>query len=368
MRLPLSILLISSSFAASGQQDSSKIIYDVSAKFLYSSIWTERGSLQQFTKDHPWSLQIDFGILKNSQLAWNYCNCYTRNGLSIGYVNFDNPSKLGNAYTFSVFTEPVLILRNRFSLSVRGNAGFAYLNKLYDSISNKESIFFSTKLSYYLALGLNASYQLNKDFKLSVSSQFNHISNGGRRDPNEGVNFPSMNLGLSYVINSQKLERRPTEKFSDKTFEVIVHAFGALRTAQATVLWPEEKRLVSGVNLGLVKRIGRLNAFGAGGEIYYDGINSVNQQRSGKIQQTTVGGVSIQHYLFSGKLLFGQQFAWYVTPNTGYQKNIYQRYFLEYEVKRNWYAGVSLKAHGDQSDYLAISVGYFLVLPPKHGK
>jgi len=48
-----------------------------------------------------------------------------------------------------------------------------------------------------------------------------------------------------------------------------------------------------------------------------------------------MGGLSLQHYLILGKLLFGQQFAWYVTSNTGYQKNIYQRYILEYEVKRN---------------------------------
>lgn len=362
MRVSVFILLFILSFAASGQHDSSKIVYDVSARFLHSFIWTERGSLQQFTKDHPWSLQIDFGILKNSQQTWNYCNCYTRNGLSVGYINFDNPSKLGQAFTFSAFTEPVLILRNRFSLSARGNAGFAFLNNVYDSVSNKESIFFSTKLSYYLALGLNASYQLNKDFKLTVSGQFNHISNGGRRDPNEGLNFPSVNLGLSYSINPQKLERRPIEKFTDKSWSIIVHTFGGQRIAQATSIRPEAKRLVSGINIGLIKRIGRLNALGAGGEIYYDGINSVTQQRTGHILQTTVGGVSIQHYLFLGKLLFGQQFAWYVTSNTGYEKNTYQRYFLEYEVVKYWYAGVSLKAHADQSDYLAISVGHHIKL------
>jgi len=142
----------------------------------------------------------------------------------------------------------------------------------------------------------------------------------------------------------------------------MIHAFGGQRIAQATSIFPEEKRVVSGINLGLIKRIGRLNAFGVGGEIYYDGINSITQQRSGHILTTTVGGISIQHYLFFGKLLFGQQFAWYVTPNTGFQNNRYQRYFLDYEVKQNWYAGVSLKAHGDQSDYLAISIGHHFKL------
>ncbi len=356
MRSVLSILFIIS-FAASGQKDSSRI-FDVSPRFLYSSIWTGRGSLQTFTKDHPWSIQIDVGVLKNSQRAWNYCNCYTRNGFSIGYINFANPTQLGKAFTFSAFTEPKLILRKRFALSIRGSVGFAFLNKVYDSVVNKETIFFSTKLSYYLTMGMNASYQLNGNFKLSLSSNFNHISNGGKRDPNEGMNFPSMNLGVSYIINPQQLARRPNQKFDDKTIGIIIHAFGAQRVAHASGVWPEEKRLVMGVNMGLVKRIGRLNAFGAGGEIYYDGINSIFQQRSGQMQQTTVGGVSIQHYLSLGKLLLGEQFAWYFTPNTGYSKNIYQRYFIEYEVKRNWYAGVSLKAHGDHSDYLAFSTGY----------
>src|SRR5258707_12922577 len=176
MRLPISILIIFSSQIAFTQIDSSKIIYDVSTRFLYSSIWSGRGSLQQFTLDHPWSVQFDFGLLKNSQKAWNYCNCYSRNGLSIGYINFANPSQLGKAFTVSVFAEPILILRERFSLSLRGGTGFAFLNKVYDSVANKENIFFSATLSYYLAGSINTSYLLNKSFKITASAQFNHIS------------------------------------------------------------------------------------------------------------------------------------------------------------------------------------------------
>ncbi|MBI3483466.1 MAG: acyloxyacyl hydrolase [Bacteroidetes bacterium] len=359
MRQPISILIIFISQIAFSQTDSSQIIYDLSARFLYSSIWSGRGSLHQFTLDHPWGMQLDFGLLKNSQHAWNYCNCYSRNGVSIGYIDFANPDKLGNAFTVSIFAEPVLILRKRFSLSLRGNTGFAFLSKVYDSLTNKESIFFSAKFSYYLAAGLNASYQLNKNLNALAGVQFNHISNGGRRDPNEGMNFPSINFSIDYIINPQKLERRAKEKFNDKIYSLMIHVFGAQRPAQASSLWPEEKRMVTGASVGLIKRIGRFDGIGAGGEIYYDGINSVYQQRSGQTLQTTVGGASIQHYLFFGKLLFGQQFAWYLTPNTGYQRNIYQRYFLEYEVKKNWYAGISLKAHGNHSDYMAFSTGYY---------
>jgi hypothetical protein len=357
------VLFLLSAFArCHSQADTSKIIHSLSAKFGYSIIWTGRGSLQQFTKDHPWSIQLDWGITKNTRRAWNYCNCYSENGVSLGYINFANPQQLGKAVTIAAFAEPYLIWGRRFQLSLRGSAGLAFLNKVYDSISNKDAIFFSTKTSFVLGLGVNAHWQLNPKWKVSAAVQFNHISNAGRKDPNEGMNFPGGVLGVSYLFNPQPLVRRTKEPFADKTFSLVVHGFGGVRTAWSDANWPEDKRLVIGTNIGLIKRLGRIIGIGAGGEYYYDGINEVYQQRTGQTIQTSVGAVSVQNYIFFGKLLFGQQFAWYVTANTGYQKNIYQRYLLEYEVKRNWYAGVTLKAHGDHSDYLAISTGYFFKL------
>jgi hypothetical protein len=176
------------------------------------------------------------------------------------------------------------------------------------------------------------------------------------------MNFPGLTIGVTYTVNPKLLEQRARERFTNKTLNLVVHGFGGIRTAWGDANWPEEKRILIGANIGLIKRLGRMEGIGVGGEYYYDGINEVYQQRSGQTIQTNVGGVSIQNYLFFGKLLFGQQFSWYVTPSTGFQKNIYQRYILEYEVKRNWYAGVTLKAHGDHSDYLAVSTGYFLKL------
>lgn len=345
-----------------GQAGSSNIIYTLSAKAGYTSIWTGRESLQQFTQDHPWSVQLDFGVLKNTTQAWNYCNCYSENGVSLGYINFANPEKLGRALTVAAFTEPYLVSGKHFQLSLRGTAGFAFLNKVYDSIANKDAIFFSTKLSFVLGLGLNVGWRLNQNWRLTAAAQFNHISNAGRKDPNEGMNFPGVNLGVNYTLHPQQLEKRTKERFADKNISLLVHAFGNIRTAWADANWPEEKRLVTGANIGLIKRLGRIEGLGVGGEYYYDGINEVYQQRSGETIQNSVGGLSIQNYLLLGKLLFGQQFAWYVTPNTGFQKNIYQRYLLEFELKKNWYAGFTLKAHGDHSDYFAFSTGYFFKL------
>jgi hypothetical protein len=343
-------------------QSLDSVVHELSIKFQYTSIWTERTSLRPFTQDHPWSVQIDWGITHNSKKSWSYCNCYTQNGLSVGYINFSDPTHLGQAMTFAAFTEPYIFRSDRFSLSVRGGTGLAFLNKLYDSTSNREAIFFSTKMSYLLSLGINVSYRLSDYFYMKASAQLNHISNGGRKDPNEGMNFPGGLISLNYVLSPKPFPVRLKEKFTHKPLGVIAHAFGSTRTAQATSVFQAESRLVLGLNLGLMKRIGRMNGLAIGGEYYYDGINEVYHQRTNQLLQTIVGGLNLQHYLFLGKLLFGQQVAWYLTPNTGFQNSIYQRYFLEYEVKKNWYAGFTLKAHGDHSDYFAFATGYFFKL------
>jgi hypothetical protein len=340
--------------------DSLRPVHSLTVNVQHNSIWTERGNLQPFTMNHPTAVTIDWNILRNTHRAWSYCNCYSNNGLSLGYIDFANPSKLGHAVTFSAFAEPYLLYTNRFQISFRGSAGFAFLNKVYDSLTNRDAIFFSEKVSFLLALGTAVSFRLNDHVRLKATVQFNHISNGGRKNPNEGLNFPGLGLAVDYTLRPRPLVRRAKSPFRQNSFGVMMHVFGNRRVAFADGSWPEEGRLVLGLNAGVVRRVSRLNGVGAGGEVYYDGINSVYGQRSGLPLQTFASALSIQHYLFLGKLLFGQQLAWYVTPNTGFQSNFFQRYFLEYEVKRNWYAGVSLKAHGDQSDFIALSAGYLL--------
>ncbi|MBS1680408.1 MAG: acyloxyacyl hydrolase [Bacteroidetes bacterium] len=338
-------------------QNKDSVIYSFGAKWQYASIWTNRTILQPFTQSHPQSFQFDLGVLKNTNQAWNNCGCYSQNGLSVSYTDFNN-SKLGHAFTIAAFTQPLLYNSNRFQLSIRGSAGLAFVNKLYDSISNKDNIFFSASSSFYLGLGLNFSFRISNHLQAISSLQFNHISNGGKRDPNEGMNFPAVNVVVNYVVNPTMLNKRPNQKFTDKSWSLALHTFGTQRSVPATWVWPAATRWVLGVNVGLIKRLGRMNGVGVGGEFYNDGIKEVLQQRSNQRIQTQTGAVSIQHYLFFGKLLFGQQAAWFVTPKTGYQKKFYQRYFLEYAIKKNWYLGVSLKAHGDHSDFLALSTGY----------
>jgi hypothetical protein len=348
-------------FFCIAQKKDSTYFY-LNTHFQTAFISAQREPAVRFEGDHPWSLQMDMGVLKTNRRAWNYCNCFSQNGVSVSYTNFGNPANLGSAVAVTGFVEPYLVNANRFTLSLRASAGLVFLTKVYDSLTNRDNIFVSEPMSFFLSLGPAVSYRLNDRFSLKAAFVLNHISNGGRKNPNDGMNYFGYNFAVQYALRSYSLQRLPKQPFTDKNYRVVVHAFGVQRVAQATSVWAEESRALFGVNAGLIKRLGRMNGLGVGAEIYHDGIQSVFQQRYQRDMMTTISSVSVQHYLFFGKLLFGQQWGFYLSDNTGYRESYFQRYLLEYEFFKNWYAGFTLKSYNDRSDSFAFSTGYFFRL------
>ena len=65
----------------------------------------------------------------------------------------------------------------------------------------------------YLNLGLNVRYQINGGSAIKACLHYNHISNGNIQDPNYGLNFPSMSLGIEKTINTYK----NTQKIIDES-------------------------------------------------------------------------------------------------------------------------------------------------------
>jgi Lipid A 3-O-deacylase (PagL) len=354
--------LVSSAFGFElSAPDGTGPIYFLGAKYHHGSIITDSPLLKPLSRSTPWMIQMEFSVLKNTQQAWDYCNCYSKNGVGLSFSNFNNPEKLGTATSLIFFTEPLLYFSDRIQFSLRGGSGISYLNKVYHADTNPENLFYSNTISFFLMLNFNLYYSISQRWRAGMTGQFSHISNGGTKWPNYGMNYPTLAVGLDYLINPQRFSRRTSTLFSDRSLKSIVHAFGVGHKAEANGSFPLERKLLLGANAGIIKPLTKVNALGLGGELYYDGVSEVYQDRTGKNYTPWTGSFSLQHYIFFGKILFGQQVAYAVTAlNPDTNKKVYQRYFLEYKVSRNWYAGITLKAYGGRSDYLAFTSGIIL--------
>lgn len=340
--------------------------YFLAAKYQRGYIVKNSRRVAPLINNDVQMVQLDFGILKNTQKAWDYCHCYTKTGVSLSYVDFANPVNLGHAVSLIVFTEPYLSFSSRLKFSIRGGAGFSYLNRVYNEETNPLNIFYSQHLSFLLMLNANFYYAITPQLSISLTGQYNHISNGGVKAPNWGINFPMVGLGVEIKTDDRRLTSRFKKPFTDRSARLFMHAFGGLHTVNEDVHYPEEKLFVSGLNVGVVKPVSLVNGFGVGGELYYDEASKAFEARTGNSYTPWITSLSIQHYIFFGKLIFSQQLAVYTSHlNPNVTSNFYQRYILEYQIRGPWYAGLTLKSHGDVSDYLAFSLSRVVRLGKK---
>ena len=351
------VMITGVAFSQSPAPPDSSRSYFLAAKYQRGYIVKNSPRVAALVNNDVQMVQLDFSLLKNTQRAWDYCHCYTKTGVSLSYVDFANPDNLGHAVNLIAFTEPYLSFSSKLQVTIRGGAGFSYLNRVYDKEANPLNIFYSSHLSFLLMLNANLYYAVTPQFRISLTGQYDHISNGGTKAPNWGVNFPVLGLGVEIKPDHNVLTPRIKKPFTDRSARLFIHALGGLHTVNEDAYNPAEKFFVTGVNIGVVKPLSLVNGFGVGIELYYDEASKELESRTGNSYTPWVTSLSLQHYIFFGKMIFSQQLAVYTSPlNPNVSSDFYQRYILEYQVYGPWYTGLTLKAHGDVSDYLAFSV------------
>jgi len=144
------------------------------------------------------SFSISIGKSNNdNDYAWKKQLNYPETGIQLSYMDYGNPSNLGQSYSILPFIN--FRVKNNFSL--RFALGASYFNTIYNEISNSDNKAITT--NYTWNFRSNVYYDLFK-FKssdLKVSLGFCHNSNGHTKLPNYGLN--TFLVGLYYQNNFQ---------------------------------------------------------------------------------------------------------------------------------------------------------------------
>ena len=338
-----------------GQEEDRNPI-SLAIKPQYGFILPHSSKVEHLTHTNPFGLELEYSWLMLKEKNWQQCNCYSKTGISLLYINYDNPEIVGSSYNLIGFAEPFFIRSGRFLLSARMGFGLSYLDKVYDSETNPENTFFSTPLSFIVHIDLNTHFKINDQFSLIGFAKYNHISNGGVKQPNYGMNFPTFGVGLNYFPSTNmNFPDRLKEEFKPETFYNI-YTFGLIKKVKENEYYPEKTTYVFGF-YGLVGRtvsfvnglsIGMeyLNDGGAKEEIARQDLNDDHQKISGLVG----------HHLLFGKFDFSQYWGTYIYAPYK-PSNFYQRYTLTYKFTKHFLSGVTLKVHGDVADNFQILLG-----------
>jgi hypothetical protein len=307
----------------------------------------------------PWIIEADFGWHLTGQNVWKYCFCYPRAGFTLYYVNFDNPEVIGSSFALPFYIEPYMKAEKKLSYSIRFGGGPAYMTQIYDTINNPENVMFSSRISFVVFLNIGLNYRLNPRTTIRLAANYNHISNGGIKNPNLGANFPTANIGIDYSLSPTIFPQR--EK--DKTIQVIekknMFRAGVFFSA-STPDRNQQQEVIVGSNFYYSRKISRLSALSMGLEIVHNGASKIQITNDPEYDNNTDykrGSVLVGHDLIMGRFIFNQLLGVYIYAPYPAKQTVYERIGLFYKINKNLYTGISLKTHLENADFLDARFG-----------
>jgi hypothetical protein len=322
----------------------------------YGTILPHSKAIADLTDSYLWGWQADISRIRYTQSAWNICNCYSQNGVSLSYFNFNNPKELGRGVSLAVFAEPQLTYGS-INLSLRAGAGVSYLTRIYHADNNPRNLFFSSPWSGLLLVQLSSRYQLNQLWSLRLSTSYHHISNGGKRQPNKGMNFPTLSLGVEYGARSKPLRNRARYSMQDKSMHYYAGLSYNSRSADELNVNSQDRRMVIGLHGGFYKPVARMHALGLALEVSHDGaLKELARQHDESFDHRVVSGLVRHHFLF-GRFDFSQSLGIYLHKEYPNPNTVFQRYAIQYRILENLQIGFSLKAHLHTAEQMDVRLG-----------
>lgn len=316
------------------------------------------------SRSHPFGLEFNAQWLLADEKHTRQSGLIARRGFVAHYINYDLPEVLGYCISLAPYIEPLIRPDRRLYGAIQMGLGVSYLSKVYDEKNNPTNLFFSTPLSFLAMTNAYLFYRVTPHWEVSLGFNYNHISNGGMKEPNKGMNFPTYNAGASYHFRPAPIARpvRNQDWKNLPRYYAYLHAAGSIKKAQASAQFPENKPcwLLGGIFVA-ARRVGRLSALAAGTEWIHDGWTQETLDRAQERASALKGGLLFGHELLAGRTRFTIHLGAYVfNPSRKYIKTdpVYQRYGLFYRFGRHLQFGTTLKAHRHVADVFDVRVGW----------
>jgi hypothetical protein len=353
----LALLTINTAHTQNGFANKKPLVLGLNLQ--YGNIYAHTKPVQNVANAKPSGIELEFSHQKIDDSTWNMCNCYPRSGIATSYFDFHN-SILGKSGIVAYFLEPTYRVGNRFQLYIRGTVGVSYLSNPYNPVKAPDNRSYGLYFNPYLHVGAGLGCRVNKHVVVRLMGNFHHISNGGNKEPNRGVNWLTGSVGVLYTPADNtlpKFERKRSDFWKGKKGLVDVGVMAAPAQGYSSYLEGTRQNLF-GVFGQYTKQIGRTSALTGGVEVYYSEIDEAVTTIEKGSASHLFAGVHAGHAFLLGRVTFKQQLGVYIFNQTNYFTDVYLRWGLDYKLSKHFLVGVNLKAHTDNADFVDGRVMY----------
>lgn len=356
----LIICILSLNVLPGNSQDSTAskgpLMFSMGLNANYGFVLAHSSKVEKTSNAYPVGITASFNWQRTGRDDFDLYNCLPRHVLQVAYYNLDN-NALGKGVNISYAIEPHYMVKRNVSVYPKFAAGLGFLTNPHDSIANPVNRAYSLPVNVYLALGIGMRYQFSKHWAASVSTEFQHISNGGLYKPNIGINYPTIGVGLEFSPEGLELKKYESRHVYEKirSRRLDVQLFGVMKYGNFTgggAYYP-----IAGLNLTHSWQVGRINAWTVAAEMYQDQYLQEHNSAGGISSSGTRVGVLAGHEFLLGKFIFSQQIGMYLTESLR-QDMVYHRWGLQYYFVPRWSIGFNLLVHRQTADFTDIRVAY----------
>jgi hypothetical protein len=339
---------------------SENVITNINSEYNYGGILCHSNELPSISSNQIHGFTLNYDRIPISKEKWEQCYCFPQITYGLAYYNFGDPQILGYSLNSFMAVAPYLNPRGKLHFVPRFAGGLSYVSQVYDEVNNPDNNFFSSHISGFLQLDLSLRYNISNHFLIKSGMSYNHISNGGLKQPNKGMNFITANLGLSYVFSDKNF---PDYQVDAKNFDLSkrwYYTFSGsytLKVAQKENGFKRKNTSVTGILATAGYFVPRFSVLQGGVEFISDGYLKEQLNRQLIIKDHNRFALIVGHTARFGKLSLATLLGVYVYSPYEAMDPVYQRYLLTYDIWGNLFAGVGLKAHRHVAELMMVNIG-----------
>lgn len=267
----------------------------------------------------------------------------------------------GNSYGGIAEIDFQLLEKGGAEILFTPGIGLAYMDRT--TFTHPQTYIFGSHLNGVFKAGLSAEYTMDSSWKINISSQFIHFSNGSFQLPNAGVNLLSAGLGISRSFETtekNKIQKKP-ETLKQNNFE-----FSAAIGKRGKYQQKKSDDLRFAFYGGYRYQLNNILAFKIGSDAVYvqqvfnpeEYVNTIRYL--GASNEHWRVGIRIGAEIKMNKFSFGAGAGRYVYFKSFYDQKTYWNIGLRYYISPIFGVETALHANKFQADFA--SAGLFLKL------
>lgn len=330
------------------------------AGYIQGRLLDQNHPVQTIRDAQPKGFYLDWSKQPKDSANWSLSRNFARRGISFTYTDLGTPI-LGKGYILTYFLEPVYRIGKKFQFQLRADVGLGYYSNPYNIITNPLNRKYSLPITPTFHFSAGFGWKMTKQLTLVANSKLSHMSNGNFKEPNAGINWRSFSAGLLFYPGNNEFPKygRPGKykmNSSRPGFELGLLFVPKQGYHEA---WKTTRKYTLGGFTQVSKQTSRINGLTAGAELIFNNFTDAPGTHENNSKPSVLASVNFGHEFLFSKLVLSTQAGRYITRYPAfYEKDWYHRWGLRYKLNNRLAAGINLKVHGFDADFVDFRIQY----------